>query len=998
MMQWCKCLLLICLLTTVAACKHEKEVNPLRDRIESLEEQLVQMNSDLSSINLLVNVLQNQLSITDIEINEVDKYIITFSDGSQITIKDGKDDVDSQNVPIIGIGIWEGMYYWVQTVDGVSSWLTDVDGNKISVGGKNAIIPQLRVNMEGYWMVSYDNGINYELMSDENGSPILAVGKDGGEKDGDILVDSFFREVEIEGSELILTLADGNVLHLPIEGNGTQKIESVVINGFIDMEQLEGLKVVSLIDEEIIDEGTFTIRIPKSEQTPQLLFVTNTEGDILLMGRSFYEEGINKISVESTAFALVASHPVFAPIEKADYSELQDLVISSPAFPALCAEVQKSAEARQDIFDIHNTALIQSLNMVLDDLCSSVVNVENRLSKTATTRATSTDLNVYPFYVTSGTDCVEIRNTRLSPPYEYIVRRKGLNNIWEEYEKGLLPTRDSYGFTDLFKTVGEIHLSEPVTIHFPIDGEYDFYFDKTSDRAVKELQKALLNDALSIIGVSGSDVIDLVADGGNLIIQGGDVKDCVEYASTLIEAARKKIDKGDALEYLKFLDNAKKFIDKFNVLYNSVKGAANEVARILWAIDAPQSVDFCCSCFEGEVMPCAQSKLRIISGNTQIGSAGNYLSLPLKVQVTSVNPADGSSVHAKYHQVKFEIMQGNGSLSQTLVETNSEGYAETRWKLGDGSEGEVQKVRAVIIDVTTGSEVGASLVFTATVKDSSFEDFTILANHRDITSHTVTITCTYPQVVSNAVFGVTIHMDESVKPWKDCVAKGNVGGQEYTFYIEDLSPETTYFYVPYVLYNGTYYNGERRYFTTLPEEDEDIKLSTGDVIDLGLRVKWASCNLGALSPEEYGEYFPFNKDMEQTCQTYLTNGLRIPTKEDIEELIEKCNIKDITYKGVKGILVTGPNGNNIFLPRAGMGRLSYVNGDPNNSIIKIEYDSTKGGNACGCYWTKTVATKEWWLGAYTLFFQALASVSWDDGPGVDPGHYYVYHTIRAVTN
>lgn len=58
MMQWCKCLLLICLLTTVAACKHEKEVNPLRDRIESLEEQLVQMNSDLSSINLLVNVLQ----------------------------------------------------------------------------------------------------------------------------------------------------------------------------------------------------------------------------------------------------------------------------------------------------------------------------------------------------------------------------------------------------------------------------------------------------------------------------------------------------------------------------------------------------------------------------------------------------------------------------------------------------------------------------------------------------------------------------------------------------------------------------------------------------------------------------------------------------------------------------------------------------------------------------------------------------------------------------
>ena len=148
-------------------------------------------------------------------------------------------------------------------------------------------------------------------------------------------------------------------------------------------------------------------------------------------------------------------------------------------------------------------------------------------------------MSEYPFQVTQGTDYIEIRNTRLAPPYEYIVRRKGKDNIWEEYERGILPTRDSYGY--IFKSVGEIHLADPITIQFPIDGEYDFYFDKTTERAAKELQRVLLNDALSIIGVSGNDLTDAVIEGGNLIAEGADVKDYVEYTSKLIEKQKEKI-------------------------------------------------------------------------------------------------------------------------------------------------------------------------------------------------------------------------------------------------------------------------------------------------------------------------------------------------------------------------------------------------------------------------------------------------------------------------
>lgn len=999
MKQCYKSLLMLCMLSIVTACKYDdsalwEKVDSLEDRIESLESKLTQMNNDISSISAVVNALKKQLTITNIATNETGEYIITFSDENQITIRNGKDGVDGKNAPVIGIDVFEGVYYWTQTLNGISSWLTDSNGNKIPVTGEDAVTPRLKINMEGYWMVSYDNGVGYKLMLDDNGNPIQAVGKDGDDgNDGNDGApgDSFFIDVKIEESELVLTLTDGTVLRLPINVDATPEIESVEISGKVSIS--EGFKVISLVDEQEINNESFTTRVPKSGQHPQLAFVTNDEGAVLLMSRNFYKKSGNEINVQSTALALVASHPVFAPVEMSDYVELESMVTSSPAFSSLCEEVQKSVEAGRDIFDTSNTALIQKLSAVLDDLCTPVVGVENHLWKKNVPQETSDYFSTNPFKVTPGMDCIEIRNTRLSPPYEYIVRRKGKDNIWEEYEKGVLPTRDSYGFTDIFKPLGEIHLADPVTIQFPIDGEYDFYLDKTTDRAAKELQKTLINDALSIIGASGNDLTDAVIEGGNIIVEGGDVKDYIEYVSRLVEKQKEKItDKGTSPEYLKFLNNAKKFLDKFNVFYGVIKGTANEVARILWAIKAPPYVDFCFSCFEKEIMTCAQSGLKIVSGENQEGCAGNYLNQSLKVRVVSVNPADGTPVHAKYHQVKFEVIQGDGSLSETLVKTDQDGYAETQWKLGNGNKGDKQKVKAVILDVTTGSEVGTSLEFIATVKEDVPIDWTIIANHSDITPYSITIACTYPKVTSDAVFGLIVDKPDGVNSQKDYIAKGDVGDKEYVFHIDNLSPETTYFYVPYVLYEGIYHMGEKIFFDTLPIE---IELSKGKLIDLGLSVKWASYNLGASSPEEYGEYFPFKKDMEQTCQTYLINGLRMPTKENVEELVEKCIVKEFFYKGVKGTLVTGPNGNNIFLPRTGTGLWSYK--DPNNPVLEIRGGGNNSGSV-GTYWTKTVTSREWWLGAYTLHTENYISVGWEDGPGVDPGHYNAYHTIRAVAD
>lgn len=117
-----------------------------------------------------------------------------------------------------------------------------------------------------------------------------------------------------------------------------------------------------------------------------------------------------------------------------------------------------------------------------------------------------------------------------------------------------------------------------------------------------------------------------------------------------------------------------------------------------------------------------------------------------------------------------------------------------------------------------------------------------------------------------------------------------------------------------------------------------------EYVDLGLSVMWATCNMGALRPSHYGEYYAwgechrknhygFDNYRYEARLHYLeddeplapfidaANGWggtwRMPTKDDWQELIEKCVWKDATQDGKDGFLVVGPNGNRIFLPAAG---------------------------------------------------------------------------------
>lgn len=203
---------LVLLLICITACSEYDDgelwdkVNSLDDRVTSIEKQLKALNDDITSISAIVGVLQSRLYLTNVTASGED-YVLTFSDGSRVIISDGKDGVDGKDAPVINVRYYNGRYYWVQTINGETTWLNDVNGNKIPASGMDAVTPLLKADSDGYWIISYDNGYTYSKLLDESGKAIKASGKDG---------DSFFESVEVTEDELRIVLKDGTEIVIPL--------------------------------------------------------------------------------------------------------------------------------------------------------------------------------------------------------------------------------------------------------------------------------------------------------------------------------------------------------------------------------------------------------------------------------------------------------------------------------------------------------------------------------------------------------------------------------------------------------------------------------------------------------------------------------------------------------------------------------------------------------------------------------------------------------------
>lgn len=195
------------------------------------------------------------------------------------------------------------------------------------------------------------------------------------------------------------------------------------------------------------------------------------------------------------------------------------------------------------------------------------------------------------------------------------------------------------------------------------------------------------------------------------------------------------------------------------------------------------------------------------------------------------------------------------------------------------------------------------------------------------------------------------------RDWNESIKMLSNTGFSYEKTYGNLSPDTTYSVVYQIfahvrggvmvdLFGGT------KDFVTMPS------LLDG-AVDMGLSVKWGSCNIGSSHPEEYGYYYAWGEIEPKTTYSWsnykygngssmtkysfrdntgyetidnkatleatddvayqtLGGAWRIPTNEEWRELIDNSSTIWTTINGVKGILFTSKkSGNNIFLPAAG---------------------------------------------------------------------------------
>ena len=173
-----------------------------KERIEKLEAECNRLNTNINSLQTILEALQTNDYVTDIvkimEDGVEVGYSITFAKGGTVTIYHGT----NGSAPKVGIQkASDGQYYW--TSDG--EWLTDENGAKIPAayadGGDGKYITPLFRVAEGVWYVSYDNGSSWmQIVEDEDDEEV-----------------PLFKEVTYDKEYVYLTLADGSVIKIPID-------------------------------------------------------------------------------------------------------------------------------------------------------------------------------------------------------------------------------------------------------------------------------------------------------------------------------------------------------------------------------------------------------------------------------------------------------------------------------------------------------------------------------------------------------------------------------------------------------------------------------------------------------------------------------------------------------------------------------------------------------------------------------------------------------------
>ena len=253
------------------------DIDNLKERVANLEASIEQMNSDISNYQQMV---EGKILVVGYSKDEQDNYTIELSNGETVTIYSGK--VDMNDMPLFSVN---ASGHWAYTINDMTTELlvNDKPVSAIPEAGTAGVTPKLKVDANGFWLISIDNGSTWNKLGNNqiaDGTQAVANAS------------SLFSNVTIDEAtgQITFTIrADNSQVKVPIYGKDfylTIKYEGTATFGL-------GQKQEFLVEQANVETATIENQTWGVKLTENKLIVTAPKTNV--QGKEYEEEIYIKI-------------------------------------------------------------------------------------------------------------------------------------------------------------------------------------------------------------------------------------------------------------------------------------------------------------------------------------------------------------------------------------------------------------------------------------------------------------------------------------------------------------------------------------------------------------------------------------------------------------------------------------------------------------------------------------------------------------------------------
>ena len=271
----------ITLLVALYSCDERDElrsdIDNLKERVANLEASIEQMNSDISNYQQMV---EGKILVVGYSKDEQDNYTIELSNGETVTIYSGK--VDMNDMPLFSVN---ASGHWAYTINDMTTELlvNDKPVSAIPEAGTAGVTPKLKVDANGFWLISIDNGSTWNKLGNNqiaDGTQAVANAS------------SLFSNVTIDETtgQITFTIrADNSQVKVPIYGKDfylTIKYEGTATFGL-------GQKQEFVVEQANVETATIENQTWGVKLTENKLIVTAPKTNV--QGKEYEEQIYIKI-------------------------------------------------------------------------------------------------------------------------------------------------------------------------------------------------------------------------------------------------------------------------------------------------------------------------------------------------------------------------------------------------------------------------------------------------------------------------------------------------------------------------------------------------------------------------------------------------------------------------------------------------------------------------------------------------------------------------------